>query len=215
MASSITTPSTSALPSLTPQPSDSAVDSSGGYSGQNVYNSRSGLVIMILGFSLPIIACLYSMYLRRRQRRQAISMRRVRRSAPGASSNGLSPEELSVLNETVWQAGAESRSGKAEIPSEPRASDGDPGVRNNAMNCKCPDEGIDCDHKGGDGNEAPRCTVCIELFSPGEVIVTLACSHVFHSSCIKTWLASHSTCPNCKADAFGRTDAEEVRVSPT
>ena len=197
----------SAYPSSTPQPSDSPAESVGS-GGQNPYTSRSGLVIMILGFSLPIFACLYSMYLRRRRHRQAISMRRVRRAAAG-NARGLLPEELAVLNESVWNEGAVSQSGKAETLSELRAADGDPVVRNEAINCKCPDEGIDCDHEG---DKAASCTVCIESFSPGEKVVTLACSHVFHSSCIKTWLASHSTCPNCKADAFGRTDAE-VRAS--
>uniref|UniRef100_A0A7N0V7W5 RING-type E3 ubiquitin transferase n=1 Tax=Kalanchoe fedtschenkoi TaxID=63787 RepID=A0A7N0V7W5_KALFE len=53
-------------------------------------------------------------------------------------------------------------------------------------------------HKVGKG--ALECAVCLNEFAEEETLKLLPkCDHVFHSDCIEVWLASHSTCPVCRA----------------
>ncbi|KAL6844854.1 hypothetical protein ACP4OV_025513 [Aristida adscensionis] len=48
---------------------------------------------------------------------------------------------------------------------------------------------------------ALECAVCLSEFDDDETLRLLPkCSHVFHADCIDTWLASHVTCPVCRAD---------------
>jgi hypothetical protein len=43
------------------------------------------------------------------------------------------------------------------------------------------------------------CLVCHDDFQEGEEVVTLKCSHSFHSGCALVWLAQYSNkCPVCK-----------------
>ena len=50
-------------------------------------------------------------------------------------------------------------------------------------------------------DENEFCSICIEKFTVGNVVVNLPCSlkHVFHGECIKTWLFMNDKCPLCKA----------------
>ena len=43
------------------------------------------------------------------------------------------------------------------------------------------------------------CAICLETRDKGEVVVSLGCSHVFHASCCRRWLATASGCPTCRA----------------
>ncbi|KMT19774.1 hypothetical protein BVRB_1g008300 [Beta vulgaris subsp. vulgaris] len=46
-----------------------------------------------------------------------------------------------------------------------------------------------------------ECAICINEFSDHEILRLLPkCSHVFHPHCIGPWLASHVTCPVCRAN---------------
>ncbi|CAH2074669.1 unnamed protein product [Thlaspi arvense] len=46
---------------------------------------------------------------------------------------------------------------------------------------------------------ATECAICLGEFADGERVRVLPpCNHSFHMSCIDTWLASHSSCPNCR-----------------
>ncbi|KAI4351774.1 hypothetical protein L6164_006094 [Bauhinia variegata] len=63
------------------------------------------------------------------------------------------------------------------------------------------------DHKIGKG--ALECAVCLSEFKDCETLRLLPkCNHVFHPDCIDAWLASHVTCPVCRAKL--RPDCEEV-----
>ncbi|KAI9098965.1 hypothetical protein K1719_024732 [Acacia pycnantha] len=54
-------------------------------------------------------------------------------------------------------------------------------------------------HKIGKG--ALECAVCLNEFDDSETLRLIPkCDHVFHSDCIDEWLASHTTCPVCRAD---------------
>ncbi|CAA0823624.1 E3 ubiquitin-protein ligase ATL6 [Striga hermonthica] len=55
------------------------------------------------------------------------------------------------------------------------------------------------DHKIGKG--ALECAICLNEFEPDEALRLIpTCDHVFHQDCIDAWLASHVTCPVCRAD---------------
>ncbi|NP_001131506.1 E3 ubiquitin-protein ligase ATL6 precursor [Zea mays] len=50
-------------------------------------------------------------------------------------------------------------------------------------------------HKG-----ALECAVCLSEFDDGDTLRLLPrCAHAFHTDCIDAWLASHVTCPVCRA----------------
>lgn len=51
------------------------------------------------------------------------------------------------------------------------------------------------------GKSALECAVCLCEFEDDEKLRLLPkCDHVFHPDCIDAWLASHTTCPVCRAD---------------
>ncbi|KAI3776667.1 hypothetical protein L1987_46455 [Smallanthus sonchifolius] len=55
------------------------------------------------------------------------------------------------------------------------------------------------------GQTVLECAVCLNEFKDHETLRLLPkCSHMFHRDCIDTWLASHVTCPVCRADLVPR-----------
>ena len=55
------------------------------------------------------------------------------------------------------------------------------------------------------------CPVCTDSFVPGATIVRLPfCGHVFHESCVLSWLTQHNTCPYCRREL--PTDDEEYET---
>ncbi|XWS57572.1 hypothetical protein CRYUN_Cryun09bG0185300 [Craigia yunnanensis] len=51
------------------------------------------------------------------------------------------------------------------------------------------------------GKGAMECAVCLNEFEDEETLRLIPkCDHVFHSECIDAWLASHTTCPVCRAN---------------
>ncbi|KAF0906331.1 hypothetical protein E2562_009693 [Oryza meyeriana var. granulata] len=66
-------------------------------------------------------------------------------------------------------------------------------------------------HKAGKG--ALECAVCLSEFDDDETLRLLPrCSHAFHTDCIDAWLASHVTCPVCRANLAH--DAEAPPPAP-
>ncbi|XP_051131271.1 E3 ubiquitin-protein ligase EL5-like [Andrographis paniculata] len=52
------------------------------------------------------------------------------------------------------------------------------------------------------GSKEEVCAVCLGEFTQGEGVRVLRdCSHMFHVSCIDTWLGIHPNCPLCRATA--------------
>ena len=47
-------------------------------------------------------------------------------------------------------------------------------------------------------NDKKKCIICLENYVNGDDSITLPCIHIFHTSCIKTWLKENSLCPICK-----------------
>ncbi|KAF9608395.1 hypothetical protein IFM89_009761 [Coptis chinensis] len=66
------------------------------------------------------------------------------------------------------------------------------------------------------GKGALECAVCLNEFGNDETLrLLLKCDRVFHPECIDAWLASHTTCPVCRANLTSdsnhpATDGNEV-----
>lgn len=51
------------------------------------------------------------------------------------------------------------------------------------------------------GEGSLECAVCLNEFEDDETLRLIPkCNHVFHPDCIDAWLASHTTCPVCRAN---------------
>ncbi|KAK4792292.1 hypothetical protein SAY86_022727 [Trapa natans] len=56
-----------------------------------------------------------------------------------------------------------------------------------------------------------ECAVCLSLLEEDEVVkLLLNCKHNFHVECIDMWLALHSTCPVCRAEAWPAAQPEHT-----
>ncbi|KDP23544.1 hypothetical protein JCGZ_23377 [Jatropha curcas] len=67
------------------------------------------------------------------------------------------------------------------------------------------------------GQSALECAVCLCEFEDDETLRLIPkCDHVFHPDCIDTWLASHTTCPVCRANLTPQPDdpAPQLTDSP-
>ncbi|CAO2040041.1 unnamed protein product [Urochloa humidicola] len=48
--------------------------------------------------------------------------------------------------------------------------------------------------------EERECAICLAVFAEGDELRLLPhCAHSFHAACIDTWLATHASCPSCRA----------------
>ncbi len=50
-----------------------------------------------------------------------------------------------------------------------------------------------------------NCAICSEIYQVQDIIKALSCGHVFHSTCINTWLLSNDTCPLCRKTCIRTT----------
>ena len=57
---------------------------------------------------------------------------------------------------------------------------------------------VNKERKASDSNY--RCIICLSEFQVGEKESTLPCLHIFHSTCIETWINNKQWCPICKYD---------------
>jgi hypothetical protein len=48
------------------------------------------------------------------------------------------------------------------------------------------------------------CAICLESDSE-TFLTTKTCSHIFHSTCLQSWLADHTSCPMCRTKLFRAT----------
>ncbi|XP_050220456.1 E3 ubiquitin-protein ligase SDIR1-like [Mercurialis annua] len=47
-------------------------------------------------------------------------------------------------------------------------------------------------------NGVNRCTICLEELVIGSEATRMACSHIFHQECIRSWLQINGVCPLCR-----------------
>ncbi|KAK4778542.1 hypothetical protein SAY86_006070 [Trapa natans] len=65
------------------------------------------------------------------------------------------------------------------------------------------------------GKGALECAVCLCEFEDDETLRLIPkCDHVFHPDCIDAWLASHTTCPVCRANLVPQTGDPTVDGIP-
>jgi hypothetical protein len=43
------------------------------------------------------------------------------------------------------------------------------------------------------------CSICLEAFNVFDCVKTLPCNHVYHETCVTTWLKQNDECPVCRA----------------
>ncbi|EJK71799.1 hypothetical protein THAOC_06726, partial [Thalassiosira oceanica] len=48
-------------------------------------------------------------------------------------------------------------------------------------------------------DESFECTICISPVDDGDQVGVTVCGHIFHSECLKQWVARKNQCPLCKA----------------
>ncbi|KAJ0250308.1 E3 ubiquitin-protein ligase RHY1A [Hirschfeldia incana] len=46
--------------------------------------------------------------------------------------------------------------------------------------------------------EGRDCSICLESFTNGDMLISLPCTHSFHSSCLNPWLKACGDCPYCR-----------------
>mmetsp|Transcript_82439 Transcript_82439/g.229754 ORF Transcript_82439/g.229754 Transcript_82439/m.229754 type:complete len:275 (-) Transcript_82439:142-966(-) len=49
-----------------------------------------------------------------------------------------------------------------------------------------------------DGVDKQTCPICLEAYQKGEILTKLRCNHVFHVSCIASWVRRATNCPMCR-----------------
>eukprot|EP00607_Mallomonas_marina_P000580 CAMPEP_0182426274 /NCGR_PEP_ID=MMETSP1167-20130531/12770_1 /TAXON_ID=2988 /ORGANISM="Mallomonas Sp, Strain CCMP3275" /LENGTH=237 /DNA_ID=CAMNT_0024607601 /DNA_START=460 /DNA_END=1173 /DNA_ORIENTATION=+ len=45
-----------------------------------------------------------------------------------------------------------------------------------------------------------ECCICQEVMSPGIEVLKLHCRHVYHTTCVESWLEKNNTCPMCRSE---------------
>ncbi|KAA8550291.1 hypothetical protein F0562_001975 [Nyssa sinensis] len=62
---------------------------------------------------------------------------------------------------------------------------------------------------GGDAKHRIDCAICLSEFEDRETVKSIPyCRHVFHPTCIDTWLYSHVSCPLCRSTQIFMVDEE-------
>ncbi|KAI8321550.1 hypothetical protein GQ54DRAFT_181589 [Martensiomyces pterosporus] len=71
---------------------------------------------------------------------------------------------------------------------------------------------VDVDSSPRDADEkyesSLTCGICLDDYKKGDVVVELACAHVFHDTCVVPWLRTCDKCPFCN-QAVGATKASK------
>ena len=47
-----------------------------------------------------------------------------------------------------------------------------------------------------------ECCICCNDYNTDVDVSKLKCNHIFHNTCIKTWLSTSGTCPICRNNVF-------------
>ena len=50
------------------------------------------------------------------------------------------------------------------------------------------------------GKENPQCSICSDMVSGGERVITANCGHTHHLECISRWLVKTGSCPLCRSN---------------
>jgi hypothetical protein len=48
--------------------------------------------------------------------------------------------------------------------------------------------------------EEELCAICLNAFQEGDRVGNVKCGHIFHATCLKTWIQRKNHCPLCQMD---------------
>ena len=51
-------------------------------------------------------------------------------------------------------------------------------------------------------DNSTMCTICQDEYQDDTDVLCLPCTHLFHETCIKSWLGKSTQCPNCRTKAI-------------
>ena len=91
--------------------------------------------------------------------------------------------------------------GDAPLGEEARAR-----LRASAVSYSPPPRSEGGDDADGENAAVVACPICLEAFAAGDRVVRgggHACEHLFHASCLDTWLAKRGHCPVCRRRVVG------------
>lgn len=60
--------------------------------------------------------------------------------------------------------------------------------------------------------EEPSCSICLCEYEKGESVTRLPCHHIYHESCLDSWITNHVRCPLCNYDLM---EGFEVPLRPS
>ena len=107
---------------------------------------------------------------------------------PRSTHSGLNQEVISRLPRITY-----SPSGEEEIDSQKNDS-----IEVNDIVVTSPSSNA--------GTALPTCSICLDNYAPGDVLIQLPCHHDYHERCISTWLVRHPTCPLCARSIVVNSD---------
>jgi hypothetical protein len=58
------------------------------------------------------------------------------------------------------------------------------------------------------------CAICLENISNDNGITVSRCKHIYHKTCLSTWVEQSSSCPLCRQQIFDKTHAKREFVVP-
>ncbi|KAH1204414.1 hypothetical protein AAZX31_16G005200 [Glycine max] len=68
-------------------------------------------------------------------------------------------------------------------------------------------------YKAAEGTNQTECVICLTSFEEEDSVWKLhTCRHIFHTSCIYKWLASHFGCPLCRTQ-IDKVNSPNSRVA--
>jgi hypothetical protein len=56
------------------------------------------------------------------------------------------------------------------------------------------------------------CSICLERFDEGDLILSGLCSHVYHRECVMTWVEANDSCPMCRQPMFDEATYKAVEA---
>lgn len=157
---------------------------------------RSSLVLFIfgMGFFLPLVFCVYSMFIARRRRLNQIQglingrLRLMQQLLNGGQTRGLTSLERSLLPVVHYSCSAPDAPAPtlAAVKVKPIATE--------------PDGSSQAAPPSGAGDGQTSCVICLVDYLAGDSVVVLTCHHKFHEECGFKWLEESTKCPLCKLD---------------